>query len=172
MSVITHNGIRKLLASGKLRIEPFDYSQIGPGSIDLRLGDEFRVFSSSAKALEVDDNLDHKVVSRLVRISEKGSITIKPGQFINGITMERISLPRAISGRIEGRSRFARIGLLVHVSSGFVQPGSDGRVVLEIANLSPVSLKLKPGVRICQIILEEARGGGAYKGRYYGQESP
>lgn len=67
---------------------------------------------------------------------------------INGITEERIKLTNGYSTRIEGRSRFTRIGLLVHVSSGFIQPGTDGKVVLEIVNLSTNKIRLKLGIKI------------------------
>jgi dCTP deaminase len=172
ISVITGKGIRKLIDEGNLVISPFDKSQIGAGSIDLHLGREFRVFKPSGKTIEVGDSPDYKSISKLVRLRKGGEITIMPGEFLNGITEENIKLPPGCSGRIEGRSRFARIGLLVHVSSGFVQPGTDGKIVLEIVNLSPFKMKLKCGTQICQLIIEEAKGGGAYKGRYYGQKSP
>ena len=162
----------RMIKDGSLVISPFDLSQIGAGSIDLHLGREFRVFKPSGRTIEVGDSPDYKSISKLVKLGKRGEIAIEPGEFLNGITEERIKLPQGYSGRIEGRSRFARIGLLVHVSSGFVQPGTDGKIVLEIVNLSPFKMKLKCGTQICQLIIEEAKGGGTYKGRYYGQKSP
>jgi dCTP deaminase len=170
--VITGSGIKRLMKDGQLVISPFSQSQIGAGSIDLHLGKEFRVFKPSNNTIEVGDSPDYKSISRLVKLKKGGEIAIEPGEFLNGITEERIKLPAGYSGRIEGRSRFARIGLLVHVSSGFVQPGTDGKIVLEIVNLSPFRMKLKCGTQICQLIIEEAKGGDTYKGRYYGQKNP
>jgi dCTP deaminase len=170
MSVLAESSVLKLIQSKKLVIEPFDISQIGPGSIDLRLGDEFRIFKKHNGVIDVSENNKYKSISRIVR-TPKG-IILEPGQFVNGITVEKIKLPVNISGRIEGRSRFARIGLLVHVSSGFVHPGSEGKVVLEIVNLSKVKLRLIPGIKICQIILEEVKGARKYSGSYAKQEHP
>ena len=172
MSIITKSIILKMVRSGELEIDPFDKDQVGAGSVDLHLGNEFRIFSKSKGVVDIGASPDYSKVSRQVSVKSDGSITIKPGQFLNGITLERIKLPKGFSGRIEGRSRFARIGLLVHVSSGFVQPGTDGKIVLEIVNLSPFSLRLRPGIPVCQLVIEEAKGGSTYKGRYYGQNKP
>jgi dCTP deaminase len=171
MAVLAKSEIMKMVKSGKLKISPFELAQIGAGSIDLHLGNEFRVFRSHKGIIDVSDEIKHGLISELVKAGSKG-IILNPGQFINGITEESIRLPKTVSGRIEGRSRFARVGLLVHVSSGFVQPGSDGRVVLEIANLSKVKLRLIPGIRICQIVLEEVKGSGGYSGSYLHQQHP
>ena len=171
MAVLAKSEITKMVKSGKLKIAPFKLEQIGAGSTDLHLGNEFRVFRSPKGVIDVSDNIEHGSISEIVKVGANG-IILKPGQFINGITEESIKLPKNISGRIEGRSRFARVGLLVHVSSGFVQPGSDGRIVLEIANLSKVKLRLIPGIKICQIILEEVKGSGGYSGSYLHQQHP
>lgn len=95
-----------------------------------------------------------------------------PNELVQGITEENLTLPSTLSGRIEGRSRFARVGLLIHLSSGFIQPGSIGRVVLEILNVSPLPLALHPGTAICQAIIEEALGATSYKGVFSGQIAP
>ena len=95
-----------------------------------------------------------------------------PNELVQGITEEKLTLPPTLSGRIEGRSRFARLGLLIHLSSGFIQPGSSGRVVLEILNVSPLPLALHPGTAICQVIIEEAVGAVKYRGIFSGQKAP
>ncbi|MCL5101994.1 MAG: dCTP deaminase [Candidatus Marsarchaeota archaeon] len=170
--MLAKSEILKMVEDGRLRILPFEKSQVGAGSIDLHLGNEFRVFEEQKGILDVSEELSHNTISSVMTADKKEGIIMEPGDFINGITEEVITLPQNVSGRIEGRSRFARIGLLVHVSSGFVQPGSNGKVVLEIANLSKVKLRLKPGVKICQIILEEVKGKGSYSGHYSKQEHP
>lgn len=90
---------------------------------------------------------------------------------ILGQTLERIKLPENIVGRIDGKSRFARIGLLVHLSSSFIQPGVDNVQVLEIANFSPNNLELSPGLVVCQVVLEELKGKARYEGTYAKQTS-
>ncbi|MEM0154620.1 MAG: dCTP deaminase [Methanothrix sp.] len=172
MAVLAKSEIMKLIKNKKLKIMPFEATQVGAGSIDLHLGSEFRVFKNHKGILKVDENPPKKEISKILNVNKKEGIILEPNSFINGITEETIKLPKNLSGRIEGRSRFARIGLLVHVSSGFVQPGSDGKVVLEIANLSRIRLKLTPGVKICQIVLEEVKGSGSYSGIYSKQTRP
>ncbi len=168
MAVLTKSEIIKLIRQGKLKIVPFDYGQIGAGSIDLHLGKELLIFRKTKKIVDLEEGTDYKELGKKIEMGKEG-IVIKPGQFVNGITEEKVKLPKGYAARIEGRSRFARIGLLVHVSSGFIQPGTEGKIVLEIVNFSPNKIRLRPGVKICQIIIEEAKGKDAYAGRFYGQ---
>src|SRR5208283_5971474 len=115
---------------------------------------------------------DYKQITRTVNIEPNAYFLIMPNELVQGITQETITIPATLSGRIEGRSRFARLGLLIHLSSGFIQPGSIGKVVLEILNVSPLPLALYPGTAICQVIIEEAKGATAYKGAFSGQVAP
>ncbi len=172
MAVITRQEILKLLDDGRLRIKPFDKIQVGPGSIDLHLGNSFRVFTKTHDIFHVKDDSDYRRITQRVEIRKGGYFLIMPGELVHGITEEVVSLPDTVSARIEGRSRFARVGLLTHVSSGFIQPGTSAKVVLEIANLSPIPLALYPGTGICQIILEEVKGRERYKGRFHKQVRP
>ena len=115
------------------------------------------------------EDADYKCITRTVRVEKDGYLLVMPGELVEGVTRENIALSPALSARIEGRSRFARLGLLVHLSSGFMQPGSTGKVVLEILNVSPFPLALHPGTVICQIIIEEAKDAAAYIGVVSGQ---
>ncbi|NCN03456.1 MAG: dCTP deaminase, partial [Candidatus Pacebacteria bacterium] len=85
---------------------------------------------------------------------------------IIAITKEKITLPGNICGWLEGRSRFARLGLLIHISAGLIQPGVDNHQVLEITNLSPNTLVLYAGERICQLAFQRCEGEAFYKGRF------
>ena len=95
-----------------------------------------------------------------------------PGELVHGITKEKVALSEDLVGWIEGRSRFARVGLMIHVTAGLVQPGCDNKQVLEISNMSPMPIALNPGTRICQIILEKIEGRARYKGRFKDQTHP
>ncbi|HLC59577.1 MAG TPA: dCTP deaminase [archaeon] len=170
MAVLTKSEILKLLKNGKLKIKPFDEKDVGPGSIDLHLGNTFRVFKKSHEIFHVNDDVDHKDITNVVEVDDKSYFMVMPSEMVHGITKEHISLPSNISGRIEGRSRFARIGLLTHVSSGFIQPGTSSKVVLEMVNLSPMPLAIYPETKICQIILEETKGSEKYHGKFSEQE--
>jgi len=172
LAVLGRDQIFQLLADGMLKIDPFEGNQVGPASIDLHLGDTFRVFEKSREIFHVREDADYKRITRTVQVEKEGYLLIMPGELVEGVTKENIALNHALSARIEGRSRFARLGLLVHLSSGFMQPGSTGRVVLEILNVSPFPLALHPGTVICQIIIEEAKDAAAYKGVFSGQIEP
>ena len=172
MTVLAKDEILKLIKAGKLKIKPFDPKQVGPGSIDLHLGNTFRVFKKTHGIFHVTDNVDHERITETVHVKNGDYFLIMPGELIHGITKETIYLPDNLSGRIEGRSRFARVGLLTHLSSGFIHPGTTNKTVLEIANISPVPLAIYPGTRICQIVLEEVRGRTKYRGKFHLQDKP
>lgn len=167
MGVLTKEEILKEIRSGHIEIDPLDEAQIGPGSIDLRLGHEFRVFKKLRNACIVDDSISVEDLTDLIEVND--SFTLMPGETVLGITLERIKLPSTICGWLEGRSRFARMGLVIHMTAGFVQPGINNRQVLEIGNLAPFPLVLKPGVKICQIVLQRTEGEALYQGRYMKQ---
>ena len=166
MAVLTKNEILKEMRKGRLKIEPFDRTQLGPASIDLTLSDQFRIFKRGGK-VELNEKTDARDYSKLVKVDE---ITIKPGQFIHGITQEKVTLPENLCGLLSGRSRFARMGILIHATATFMQPGISNRQVLEIKNVSPRKIVLKKGLRICQLILMEAKGKAKYLGRFKNQE--
>lgn len=170
MSVLTRERIREEIEEGRIEIDPFEEDQIGPASIDLTLDNQFRIYNEVQEVLDVTEEADMEDITRMKTVED--SILLKPGQSMHGITRERVSLPDDLCGWIEGRSRFARLGLLVHVTAGFIQPGVDNQQVLEIANVSPVPLRLHPGTRICQIVLERTEGDARYNGRYHDQSAP
>ena len=93
------------------------------------------------------------------------------GRTIHGITRERVTLPDDLCGFLEGRSRFARLGLMIHVTSAFVQPGVSNRQVLEMSNVSNRPLRIHAGVRLCQLVLLRTDGHACYTGRFAEQEN-
>lgn len=172
MSVLVGAEIEKALADGSIRIEPLDRSQIGPGSIDLTLGNDFRVFEKKSEIYHVKNESRFEEITRSIHVEPGDFVVIKPGEMILGITRERITLADNISGRLEGRSRFARFGLAVHVTAGFMHPGISNHQVLEIVNLGHAPLALYPETRICQFVFERCDGHARYQGRFVGQTKP
>lgn len=172
MGVLIGKEIARALKSKLIRIEPLDRSQIGPGSIDLTLGNDFRVFKRKTKTYHVRNHADFRDITREVHVKDGGYIVIRPGEMILGITKEKITLAATISGRLEGRSRFARFGLAVHVTAGFMHPGISNHQVLEIVNLGHGPLALYPGTRICQFVFERCEGRAKYTGRFVKQVKP
>jgi len=172
LATLGRNSIFKLIDDGSIKLEPFSRSQVGSASIDLHLGGTFRVFEKTRDIFHIREDSDYKQLTRIVEVDSDSYLLMMPNELVQGITVENLTLPASLSGRIEGRSRFARLGLLIHLSSGFIQPGSTGKVVLEILNVSPLPLALHPGTAICQVILEEAAGAVAYQGAFAGQTAP
>ena len=163
--ILTKNVILNEMKKGRIKITPFNKSYIGDTSIDLTLDNKFRVFSKRGK-ITLSEDSDYKKFLKLV---EADSIVVHPGQFILGITKETIKLPDDICGWLSGRSRFARLGLVIHVTASFVHPGVDNKQVLEIKNVGTSDLVLKKGLRICQLILERTEGKAKYRGKFQRQ---
>jgi dCTP deaminase len=150
--VLSDRDIVELMASGKLLIEPFSGEQLGPASVDLTLSGKFWKFKKRYLGRSVD--LRRIDFNEATEPLDCESLELAPGEMCLGLTEERLTLPPDIMGHLEGRSRFARMGLAVHVTSSLVQPGSDNRQVLEIVNLSPFRLVLHKGMRISQVVFE------------------
>jgi len=164
--ILTKNEILKEINQGNINITPFNPKNIGPASIDLTLDNKFRIFNGS-KRIILNDKTDYK---RLTKGKKMQELVLKPGDFALGITKETIKLPDNMCGWLGGRSRFARLGLIVHITASFVQPGINNKQVLEIKNVSNNILVLKPGERLCQLIIERTEGRAHYKGKFKKQE--
>lgn len=169
MAVLTGEAIRAELEAGRLRIEPLEPDQIGPASIDLTLAEEIRVIADGEEPIPLRADVDYRDHTRVERLD--APFVLAPGATIHGITREKITLPPDLCGLLEGRSRFARLGVMIHVTSAFVQPGVSNRQVLEISNVAGRTLAIHAGVRICQILLLRTEGRGVYRGRFADQES-
>jgi len=172
MTVLSRNKILDYIAKGKLEITPFDKNQIGPASIDLTLGNSFRVFKKVREVFHVTEEVNYDKITEVIEVKDGEHLLLMPGELVHGITKEKLKLPNNLAGRIEGRSRFARIGLMTHVTAGLVQPGCNNKQVLEISNMSPMPIALHPGTKICQIILEETKGEAEYRGKFKDQTNP
>jgi len=172
MSVLIGKEIVSALKKKLIRIEPLDAAQIGPGSIDLTLGNDFRTFKKRSKIYHVKNHSDFQDITKAIHVADGGYLVIRPGEMVLGITKEKIILADNISGRLEGRSRFARFGLAVHVTAGFMHPGISNHQVLEIVNLGYAPLALYPGTRICQFIFEKCTGRAKYRGKFVKQVRP
>jgi len=165
--ILTKEVILKEIKKKNIIVTPFDSSSVGPGSIDLTLSSTIRVFDKKKDTVRVDEQADYKSLTKVVDI--KKGYTLKPGQLVMGITGEKITLKGNICGWLNSRSRFARIGLMSHITAPFIAPGVSNQQVLEIYNASPHPLKLIPGVKICQLIFERCEGKAYYKGKFKAQ---
>src|SRR3954470_21500191 len=150
VSVLSDGTIRRLVESGRIRIEPWDPAMLQPASVDLRLGRSFRVFENhKVPAIDLADL--PRSITELVEIGPGDSFVIHPGEFVLGRTEERVELADDLVARIEGKSSLGRLGLIVHATAGFVDPGFKGTLTLEITNLTRVPIVLWPGKPIAQL---------------------
>ena len=149
--MLSDGTIRRLVESGRIVIRPFDADLIQPASIDLRLGDSFRVFHNHrAEAIDLRAGPPAGLTEEVVVGGEEGFV-IHPGEFCLGRTEEWVELPEDVVARIEGKSSLGRLGLIVHATAGFIDPGWKGTLTLELNNLTRVPIKLYPGLLIAQL---------------------
>jgi dCTP deaminase len=165
--VLTRDVILAEIAAGRLVVEPFDPAQVGPASIDLHLGDEIRVMAGGPDVIDVTEDADYRTVTRVERLERH---VLRPGETIHAITRERLRLPPDICGWLEGRSRYARLGLMIHVTSGFIAPGVESRQVLEMSNVAGRPLAIHAGVPVCQVVFQRCDGRAVYAGRFRRQD--
>lgn len=157
MTILSDTDLRKALKDGEITIHPMPSDDhIGAGSIDVALSDVFYVKKKSVTSKSLKD-LSKTDFTDVYDKIKTDSIVLKPGEVVLAVTEEKLTLASDICGWIQGRSRFARLGLTAHVASSFIQPGSSNRQVLEIANLAWFPAKIHKGMRICQIIFEKTQ---------------
>lgn len=149
-SVLSDGTIRRLVEEGRIVIDPWDPGMVQPASVDLRLGDSFRVFHNHRIAA-IDLAAPPSELTEHVGVPDGESFVIHPGEFVLGRTEERVAIPDDIVARIEGKSSLGRLGLIVHATAGFVDPGFEGTLTLEITNLTRVPIVLWPGKPIAQL---------------------
>lgn len=163
----------------KAMIQPYDRTKLQPASYDCTLANKFRVFDSHRCSLiNLADPSSYADISREVSccigMRGDGPFILHPGEFALGATEEYFVIPPDITGRIEGKSSLGRLGLLTHITAGFIDPGFHGNVTLEFVNLQRMPIALHPGQSICQmsfsLLTREARK--RYVGHYQGDKGP
>ncbi len=148
--VLSDRSIKEQMLAGRIRIEPCDPDDIQPSSVDLHLGSRFQVFRNSRYPY-IDPMRQQEGLMELVEASEEEPFVLHPGEFVLGTTIERIVLPDDIVARLEGKSSLGRLGLLIHSTAGYVDPGWEGRLTLELSNVANLPIVLTPGMPIGQI---------------------
>ena len=175
--ILTDRDIHLRIQKGDLRIEPLNAEDIQPASIDMKLASRLRIFSA-LPGQDIDpENPEQTAPTVPIDIPPGEQFRLMPGQFILGSTIEKVWIPDDIVGRIEGKSSLGRLGLLIHATAGYVDPGWVGNLTLEIANGSANPILLRPTMRIAQLALLQATsraerpyGSPSLNSRYQGQE--
>src|SRR3569833_2047661 len=149
-TVLSDGTILRLVQDGRIRVDPWDAAMLQPASVDLRLGNTFRVFHNHrAAALALAKPPTN--LTEQISITDDEPVVIHPGEFCLGRTLEWGELPDDVVARIEGKSSLGRLGLIVHATAGFIDPGWKGTLTLELNNLTRVPIKLYPGLLIAQL---------------------
>src|SRR6266851_5139518 len=176
--VLADKTIRALLEEGRIEIEPYDPSLLQPSSVDVRVDRYFRVFRNSRYPY-IDVKQAQEELTELVEIEDETPFILHPGEFVLGSTLERVRLPDDLVARLEGKSSLGRLGLLIHSTAGFIDPGWDGHVTLELSNVATLPITIYPGMKIGQIsfmqMTEPATtpyGSAAIGSKYKGQKGP
>lgn len=176
--ILSDRSIREEIAAGRIGIDPFTAEDVQPASIDLHLDDKVLVFRNSTAPF-IDLRRDIPQLNEMVVIKDDEPFILHPGEFVLANTLERITLSDSIVARLEGKSSLGRIGLLIHSTAGFVDPGWDGNLTLELSNVSRLPLTLYKGMPIGQISFqylstpaENPYGSEALRSRYQGQTEP
>jgi dCTP deaminase len=170
--------IRAEIEAGRIGLEPLDIGLLQPSSFDVRLDRFFRLFDNHKYAY-IDPAEEMSDLTRLVEVEPDEAFILHPGEFVLGSTYEFVTLPDNIAARLEGKSSLGRLGLLTHSTAGFVDPGFNGHVTLELANVSNLPIKLWPGMKVGQLCFfqlsspsETPYGSAKYNSRYQGQRGP
>jgi dCTP deaminase len=178
MCVLSDRTIKEEIAAGRLAIDPLDENDIQPASVDLRLGRECRVFRATSHAF-VDVRRPVDDLTELVTIDDDEPFVLQPHHFCLGSTIETVTLPEDIVARVDGKSSLGRLGLLVHATAGYVDPGWTGRLTLELSNQSQMPIALYYGMRIAQIsflklttAVDRPYGSPGLGSKYQGQAGP
>lgn len=156
--VLSDRDIKASFKSKRLVIKPFPNleTQLGSCSIDLRLGNTFRVFDHSKHPYIDPAKKDYSnEITKVIKIKDGESFIMQPGDFVLAVTLESVKISPDLMGRLEGRSSLGRLGLVVHSTASIFDPGWDGHPVLELGNLGRMAIKLTAGMRICAMTFEE-----------------
>lgn len=176
--VLSDKSIKEALSEGRVVIEPLDASDIQPASVDLHLDRKVLVFGNHQRPyIDVKESLEN--LSQLVEIPDNEPFILHPGDFVLGSTVEHIELPEDLVARLEGKSSLGRIGLVIHSTAGFVDPGWKGNLTLELSNLARLPITLYYGMKIGQISFlslttpaERLYGSESLGSKYQGQVEP
>src|SRR3954470_10090481 len=178
MSVLSDRDIRAAIEAGEVVIRPYDPKDLQPSSVDLPLDGRFRVFRNNRYPY-IDVRHPQPDLTELVSIEDEEPFILHPGEFVLGQTLEWSELPNDLVARLEGKSSLGRLGLLIHSTAGYVDPGWKGNLTLELSNVANLPIALYFGMKIGQISffrmtspVERPYGSKELGSKYQGQSTP
>jgi dCTP deaminase len=179
--VLSDRDLKKALKDGKIKITPAPdlEIQLGSFSIDLRLGNSFRVFESGVHGvIDPQKNAAGREFTKEVVVEEGKPFIMQPGDFVLATTVEKLEVPDDLLGNLEGRSSIGRLGIMIHSTAASIDPGMRGHITLELANMGKLPVALYPNMRICSVSFEQLTSPAEvpyYKkksAKYVGQVGP
>jgi dCTP deaminase len=176
--ILSDRSIREEIKAGRIVIDPFSDDCVQPSSVDLHCDSVFRVFHNARYPfIDVKQPMDDLTES--VEVLDGEAFILHPGEFVLGSTRERVALPEDLVARLEGKSSLGRLGLLIHSTAGYVDPGWDGYLTLELSNVANLPITIYPGMKIGQISFfrlstpaDNPYGSSAAGSKYQGQRGP
>ena len=176
--VLSDRDIRVALDKKRITIDPIQDSDIQPASVDVHLDRKILVFRNSRRPF-IDIHEDVSDLTEMVEIKDGIPFILHPGEFVLGSTLESIGLSDNLVARLEGKSSLGRIGLLIHSTAGYVDPGWNGNLTLELSNVNNLPVTLYYGMKIGQISFTELSspsdrpyGSSDLGSKYQGQKEP
>ena len=176
--ILSDRSIREEIEAGRIEIDPFDPSCVQPSSVDLHVDRTFRTFHN-ARYPFIDVKVDMPELTELIEVEGQSPFILHPGEFVLGSTLERVRLPDDLVARLEGKSSLGRLGLLIHSTAGYVDPGWDGFLTLELSNVANLPITIYPGMKIGQISFfrlstpaDVPYGSKGTRSKYQGQRGP
>jgi dCTP deaminase len=176
--ILSDRDIRAEIEAGRIVVDPYTRESVQPSSIDLHLASRFRVFRNNRYPF-IDVRVDQPDLTELEEINGDEPFILHPGEFVLGSTLERVALPDDLVARLDGKSSLGRLGLLIHSTAGYVDPGWDGNLTLELSNVANLPITLYQGMKIGQISFQRlsspvdiAYGDARIGSKYRGQREP
>lgn len=148
--ILSDHSIKESIAAGRIAITPYDEALVQPASIDIRLDGRFLVFRNYKYSC-IDPKAPQPDLTEMIEVGHDEPFIVHPGEFILGNTIERIALGNDLVARLEGKSSLGRLGLIVHATAGYIDPGFDGNITLELSNVANLPIRLYPGMKVGQI---------------------
>jgi len=177
--VLSDQDIRRRVERGSIQVDPFEADNVEPSSLDLRLGDDFKrlrapALTNEKATVSLATSGEKQIAYDELEYRENQPVVLNPGELILATTLESVTLPDDITAQVLGRSSLGRLGVSVHQTAGWIDPGFTGEITLELSNHGPAAIELEPGLRMCQIVFSElsspaARPYGHSESQYQGQ---
>ena len=177
--VLSDRSIKEEIARGRIAFEPLDMDCIQPASVDVHLDKKLLVFRTWRHPLYIDVRQNLEDLTEMVEVGDEKPFLLPPGEFVLASTLECITLPDDIVARLEGKSSLGRIGLLIHSTAGYVDPGWTGHLTLELSNVAKLPITLYYRMKIGQVsflrltsAVEKPYGAQGLGSKYQGQTEP